>query len=139
MQHGTVISELTRRSGHIVLAHTLGVSVPRLAVWRRRGIPERRWNDMRALAGRIGRELTDEHRSVASAGQVIDALADTLASQRQLARLLGVDFSTLCHWHRDRHIPPRHWPPILRLAGQLGWRELSLADLEAGAALPVPA
>jgi hypothetical protein len=47
--------------------------------------------------------------------RIIDDLAESLGSQAELARRIGVDDTQVCKW-KDRGIPARYWPCIVAVA-----------------------
>lgn len=67
--------------------------------------------------------------------RIIDGLARRIGSHKRLADRLGLSNTTISHWRNDDGIPPRHWPALLRLAKQVGYR-LDLGHLDAGPARP---
>jgi len=61
--------------------------------------------------------------------QIIDALADSLGSQAELARRIGVDDTQVSKW-KVRGIPARYWPAVLHVARRRRVA-LTLNDIEA--------
>ena len=64
--------------------------------------------------------------------RIIDELADSLGSQAELARRLGVDDTQVCKW-KVRGIPARYWPAILHVARRR--LTLTLNDIQADSPL----
>jgi DNA-binding transcriptional regulator YdaS (Cro superfamily) len=64
--------------------------------------------------------------------RIIDELADSLGSQAELARRLGVDDTQVCKW-KIRGIPARYWPAVRKVA--TGRIKLSIKDIEADSPL----
>jgi hypothetical protein len=67
--------------------------------------------------------------------RIIDDLAESLGSQAELARRIGVDDTQVCKW-KDRGIPARYWPRIIAVARARRY-PLKLTDIAAGSPLPL--
>jgi hypothetical protein len=67
--------------------------------------------------------------------RIIDDLAESLGSQAELARRIGVDDTQVCKW-KDRGIPARYWPCIVAVARARRY-PLTINDVVAGSPLPL--
>jgi hypothetical protein len=58
-----------------------------------------------------------------------DEIINELGGRQEVSYQVGISASAVDNW-RYRGIPPRYWPQLIRLARQLGRRDINLDSLE---------